>query len=226
MLNIILAESELELIPNEIISNPLITSYSKQHNKKPNNIILDSNFHHRAMQKLQEGNRRGRPDIAHIFLLSALESIANKKRDLNIIIHTRNNEAIYVNPETRIMRSFHRYIGLMEQLFEKNKIISEEKTLLELKKNKPLEKIIKELDYDYSIAFSQDAKIVKLPNYLKDLKKKNHKNILCIIGGFPSGDYHFNVSKHVDDTISIYNEMLTAWTVTNELIVNYENIYL
>src|SRR4030042_2871445 len=133
MLTIVLAESKLELIPNDILSHPAIASYAKQRNKKPKNLILDSSFHHSAMKDLPEGNRRGRPDIVHIFLLNSLESILNKKEKLKIIVHTRNNEAIFIDSKTRIMRSYSRFIGLFEQLFEKRKIVAEEKILIELK---------------------------------------------------------------------------------------------
>jgi rRNA small subunit pseudouridine methyltransferase Nep1 len=214
------------LIPNEIISHPLILSYSKKHNKIPKKMILDSSSHHSAMKNLPEFERRGRPDIVHIFLLSALESIANKKDLLKIIIHTRKNDAIYINPKTRIIRNYPRFIGLIEQLFEKKIIKSEDSTLIELFENKSLEKIIKEEKYDVLVVLSHEGKITKLSKYFKDLKKKEYKDILCIIGGFPHGDFHFDFSKYVSDTISIYNNHLTVWTVTNEIIVNYENIYL
>jgi len=225
MLTIILAESELELIPSKIISHPAVISYAKQRNKKPKGLILDSSFHHSAMMDLPEGNRRGRPDIVHIFLLNSLESILNKKGKLKIIIHTRNNEAIFVDSKTRIMRSYHRFIGLFEQLFEKRKIATEEKILLELKKNIPLEKIIENEDYDFIITFSENGKIVDLHDYLTNLKNKKIKNILCVIGGFPHGDFHFDLSKHSDDIISIFNEKLTAWTVVNELLTYFNNIF-
>lgn len=225
MLTIILAESELELIPKEIISHPLILSYAKKYNKKPKEMILDSSSHHSAMKNLPDYERRGRPDIVHIFLLSALESIANKKGLIKIIIHTRNNNAIYINPETRIIRNYPRFIGLIEQLFEKKIIRSKESTLIELHDNKSLEKIIEE-KHDVFVVLSPEGKITKLSKYFKDLKKKGYNDILCIIGGFPHGDFHFDISKYVNETISIYDNPLTVWTVTNEIIINYENIYL
>lgn len=226
MLTIILAESELELIPDEIVMHPTIVSYAKQRNKKPGAIILDSCYHHKAMHKLSEGNRRGRPDIIHIFLLTALESIINKRGNLKIIIHTRNNEAINVNPETRIIRNYPRFIGLIEQLFEKKKITTDGKTLIEIFKNRTLEKIIKEEIYDHLIIFSSKGKKIKLASYFKDVKDRNFKNILCIIGGFPSGDFHFDFSKFSNEMFSIFDDQLTVWTVTNEILVNYENTFL
>jgi rRNA small subunit pseudouridine methyltransferase Nep1 len=225
MLTIVLAESELELIPSQIIYHPAVSSYAKQRNKKSVGLILDSSFHHSAMKNLPEGERRGRPDIVHFFLLNTLESILNKKGKLKIIIHTRNNEAIFVNPKTRIMRSYHRFIGLIEQLFEKRKITTQENTLLELIENMPLEKIIKSENYDFIITFSENGKIVELYDYLLNLKNNKINNILCIVGGFPHGDFHSDVSKYSDDVISIYEEKLTAWSVTNELLAFFNKIF-
>ena len=226
MLTIILAESELELIPSKIISHPAVISYAKQRNKKPKGLILDSSFHHSAMMDLPEGNRRGRPDIVHIFLLNALESILNKKGKLKIIIHTRNNEAIFVDSKTRIMRNYSRFIGLFEQLFEKRKIVAEEKILIELKEDFPLEKIISNEEHDFVITFSENGKIVDLNDYLTDLKNKKIKNILCVIGGFPHGDFHSDISKYSNDIISIFEEKLNAWSVSNELLAFFNQIFL
>ena len=202
MLTIILAESELEKIPNQILSHPSVTSHSRQFNKRPANMILDASFHHSAMKNIPEGERRGRPDIVHISLLTALESILNKRGELKVIVHTRNNEAIYFNPETRLMKSYIRFIGLIEQLFEKKIIAAEDKILLELRENKTLENIIKEEKHDFVLSFSPDGKKVNLPNYLTALKKKKHKDMLCIVGGFPHGDFHNDISKYSDDVNS------------------------
>jgi rRNA small subunit pseudouridine methyltransferase Nep1 len=226
VLTIILAESELELVPSDILKHPGVLTYAKKHGKKPEKTILDSSYHHRAMKMISESERRGRPDIVHIFLLNALESIANKKGELKIIIHTRNNQAIYVNPETRIIRNYPRFIGLMEQLFEKKKISAEDKILIELKNYRTLENLLGQEKYDSLIVFSPNAKKVKLASFINDLKKKKVKNILCVIGGFPHGDFHFDFSKVKHEKISIFEDDLTVWTVLNELIVNYENSFL
>ncbi|MCI0501827.1 MAG: 16S rRNA methyltransferase [Epsilonproteobacteria bacterium] len=226
MLTIVIAESELETIPRSIWNHPVVTTYAKQHNKKPGMLLLDSNFHHNAMKTLNDWKRRGRPDIIHIVLLNLLESIVNKKNDLKIIIHTRNNEAIYIHPQTRLMRNYTRFVGLMEQLFEKKNIQADDKTLFEIKENKYLEKIIDEEEKDFVLVFSVNGKKVKPCDYFNHLKKKSHKNILCVIGGFPHGDFHNDISKKSDDIISIFDEELMAWSVLNEILVNYENTLL
>jgi len=226
MLTIILAESELEVMPVELVNHPMIVSFAHQRRKQPEKILLDSNYHHAAMRDLLDGRRRGRPDIVHLFLLTALESIANKKGQLKIIIHTRHDNVIYVNPETRIMRNYDRFVGLIEQLFEKKVVRSQEQTLLELKQKVPLNKLIEELKSDKIISFSEEGKATNLNKYLNDLKKHKEKNIVCIVGGFPSGKFNCDMESIAADIISIYPEMLVAWAVASEILVNYEIAYL
>jgi rRNA small subunit pseudouridine methyltransferase Nep1 len=224
MLTLILAEAELEFMPAELTRHPAVIAHARQRGKQPGRILLDSNYHHAAMTNLPEGRRRGRPDMAHLFLLTALESIANKQGDVRIIIHTRNNEMITVNPETRIMRNYERFLGLLEQLFEKQIVPDEKHPLLQLQQNKPLHQIIDELHADAVIAFSKDGTPVKLYTYFKELAKKNKKNIVCIIGGFPSGSFHVDINTIATETISLYPEMLPVWTVTSEILINHENV--
>ncbi len=226
MLTIVLAESELERIPAALLRHQIIVSSAQKRMKKPSEILLDSNYHHAAMRNLSEWERRGRPDIVHLFLLVTLESIVNKKNFLRVIVHTRNNEMIVFNPTTRIMRNYDRFVGLMEQLFEKQVVPNEEKPLITLTKDKKLSQIVKQDSFDYVIAFSSEGKRVNLPTFFTDIQKKKKENILCIIGGFPKGDFHNEMADFSDDIISIYPEMVPAWTVASEVVVNYENIFL
>ncbi len=79
MLNLLLADAEIELIPREIFHHPSVKANAKRRGKPPAEILLDSTIHHSALRKLTEGERRGRPDLVHFYLLLALESIMNKR---------------------------------------------------------------------------------------------------------------------------------------------------
>lgn len=221
MLTLVLAEAELELVPLELVHHPAIISHGRQRGKEPARILLDSNYHHAAMTKLPEGRRRGRPDMTHLFLLTALESVANKQGTLNIYIHTRNDEMITVHPETRIMRNYERFLGLMEQLFEKGEVPDRKHPLLELHHTMTLAKVVAEADADLVIAFSKTGAPTTLSEYFK---KHFNKDILCLIGGFPSGSFHTDLTTVATETLSLYPEMLPVWTVTSEILVNYENV--
>jgi len=226
LLTLILAEAELELVPEELYDQPAVKAVAKRKGKQPGQILLDSSYHHTAMHELQEGYRRGRPDIVHIFLLTSLESILNKKGLLRVIVHTRNNEAIYIDPSTRIMKNYDRFKGLIEQLFDKKTLPTEaDKPLLKLVPNTGLEKIIDQVGSDFVIGFSEKGRQVKLLEYISNLKRQGIENIACIIGGFSKGDFYSDIEKITDNVISIYQDMLVAWTIAAEMIVNYENVY-
>ncbi|HID26016.1 MAG TPA: 16S rRNA methyltransferase [Thermoplasmata archaeon] len=222
MISFILAESELELVPKELLSHKVIVSSVEKRGKKPGEILLDSNFHHNALTKVEDGERRGRPDITHIFLLITLESVANKRGLIkNLVIHTRNNDVIYVDPKTRIMRSYNRFVGLIEQLFTKPEVADDKNQLLKLKRNFSLKKLIKKQYADKVIACTSTGEKVDLYKYLSEIEKVCEKKILFIIGGFPKGDFKTDVKKLADDVISIYHEPLTAWSVASEITTIY-----
>jgi rRNA small subunit pseudouridine methyltransferase Nep1 len=226
VITLILAEAELERVPNQILFHPAIRMQAKQKRKPASHLILDASLHHTAMKSLPEGRRRGRPDITHIYLLCVLESIANKKNMIkDIIVHTRNNDAIFIHPETRIMRNYPRFIGLMEQLFEKHRIDAGNTTLLQQCKNTTLETIIKNLDADHVMVCSDDGKRTDLNEYFTKLQKRKHSNLTCIIGGFPSGGLHSDISSLSDEIICIYQEKLTAWTTASEVLSWYHHIF-
>ncbi|TMI50430.1 hypothetical protein E6H22_01350 [Candidatus Bathyarchaeota archaeon] len=100
-LTLILAESSIELVPNEIAGHPAILSWARRKKKDPHRLILDQSYHHSAILRLGgSGVGRGRPDIAHFSLLVALGSPLT----LNInsdVLSTR--EMIMSSPSTRVL---------------------------------------------------------------------------------------------------------------------------
>jgi rRNA small subunit pseudouridine methyltransferase Nep1 len=221
MLTIVLAEAELERIPEELFHHPAILAHARQRGKKPQYILLDSNYDHAAMTNLQEGRRRGRPDITHLFLLTVLESRVNKQEQLQVLIHTRNDALITINPQTRIMRNYDRFQGLIEQLFEKHVVPDEKHPLLQLTERVSLHQLVNEQSADLVIVFSTNGKPVILPEYFNGLKKQKKTDVLCIIGGFPSGSFNTDVTAFATDVFSVYPEMLPAWTIASEVVVTY-----
>lgn len=210
-----IADSELELVPESIADHPAVVNYARRRNKKPNEVILDSSYHHSALKKLPDGERRGRPDILHICLLNALESIANKEGLLRVYVHTRNDEVIYIKPESRIPRNYNRFLGLMESLF-KNKVVPKDLELLRLEEQS-LNELIDELDPDEVFIMHEKGELVK-PREFGELVA-SLENAVVIVGGFPHGDFRSEVNGK---KVSLYRGPLMAWTIVNEVVVNFE----
>ncbi|MBU7013631.1 MAG: 16S rRNA methyltransferase [Theionarchaea archaeon] len=202
MLTLVIGEAALELVPLSIANHPVILRSARKRGKPPGTMLLDSNFHHAAMRNLDDAARRGRPDIVHVVLLCALESVAARQGNLTLYIHTYGNHCIWVNPETRIPRSFNRFCGLFEQLLEKGSVQTlmsvEEKSLTELLEDLPGEKMVMERGGSpFSI----------------------QKDAVCVVGGFPHGDFMTDLPF---PRFRITEYHLPAWTVVNEILVRYE----
>jgi len=217
MLTLLLVDSELELVPSSIQNHPSIRSDATKRGKKASKLILDANKHHNAMKALDgDWTRRGRPDMVHMFLLTALESTVNKKGDLTILIHTRNNELISVDPSTRLPRNFNRFLGLFEQLFEVGAVPRQGEPLITMVPN------VQFLDLIDGLEGRRVALSPKGTGKLGGLFKHGlDEDVVCMIGGFPSGDYTTPVYENADECISLGSEMLTIWTVASEILVRY-----
>ncbi|ASJ10866.1 16S rRNA methyltransferase [Thermococcus sp. P6] len=219
MLHLVIAEAELEPVPGSILRHPAILSHAKRRGKRPEEMILDATYHHSAIKNLPEGERRGRPDIVHVCLLNALESIACREGLLRVYVHTRNDEVIYINPETRIPRNYNRFVGLMESLF-KRRAVPEDLKLLRME-DRFLGELVREIDPDGVFVMHERGEPVNPGEFGRILS--GFENPLVIVGGFPHGDFRRKIPGR---RVSLYREPLMAWTIVNEVIVNFEHASL
>ena len=118
MFTIILAESSLELIPKQMQNHPSVSSYSKKFKKNPTKSLLDNSWHFAAMKDLDNEIKRGRPDIVHLTLLSLCTTPAFFENKFKVYVHTINDHVISISNNTRLPKSYHRFQGLMEKLFQ------------------------------------------------------------------------------------------------------------
>ena len=215
MLHLVIADAELETVPEEIADHPSVVNYARRRKKRPTEILLDSSYHHSALKKLPDGDRRGRPDIVHISLLNALESIANKEGLIRVYVHTRNDEVIYINPETRLPRNYNRFVGLMESLFREGEV-PKGTGLLRLEK-KSLPELVDEIGTENVFVMHERGEFVPPGEFGRLLSSLDEA--VVIIGGFPHGDF---LSEMPWKKISLYESSLMAWIVINEVLVNFE----
>lgn len=219
MLTIVLAESALETVPKALWRSPDVQRYAERRGKKPWQILLDRSYHHQAMKKLRNASKRGRPDIVHIALLEAMGSPLNKEKLLRVYVHTVNDYVMTVNPDVRLPKNYDRFVGLMEQLFESNRIPPTGKSLISLKKQSIAE-LISEIKPTRVIALTRLGKLKRLDDVVNELVKE--KKPIIIIGGFPHGHFSEDTLKLADETICFDPEALETWTVASRIIYEYE----
>lgn len=216
MLTLFFVDSELETIPEKMWNDPAVVQISSRRGKKPGKILLDSSLLHRSIDTYFPGssNRMGRPDVFHILLNVLNSSILNILGELRVYVHTRNDILITINPETRFPKSYNRFAGLMEQLFELGEIRSGEKVLANTESMTAAESIRKYGKGEVTIMWPS-GEHVNRNNLISG------KDQTFVVGGFTSGDYKSDLSN-IGRRVSIFGEELTIWTVAAEIIAACE----
>jgi len=221
MLTLVLAETELELVPPEIRGHPQVRQGLRNTNKRPSRTLLDGSIHHEALKQIEEGERRGRPDLPHLFLVLGLDSILNKNRELKLLIHTRHDELITVSPDTRIMRNYPRFVGLIEQLFHFRQV-PQDPVLLRIEEGWSLQRVLDEQTEGPRIAMSEEGRRVRPHAYFAE-RYAASRDLVCVLGGFPKGDFRSPVRDLVDEIVSIYPDPLSVWTVQSEIMSAWQD---
>ena len=217
MLTLLLADSELELLPESIAGHGCCVSAARKRGKSPRETLLDSTVHYPALERLEQGSRRGRPDLVHFFLLTALDSIQNLEGRLRVLVHTRNGQVIRVRPDTRLPKNQNRFVSLMEQLLLRGQVPPHGDALMSVEEG-TVQGILKEVKADKTIVLSPRGRTVDLRRYFSRMRARD---VACIIGGFPDGDFTSPVYDLADEAVSISPHVLKVWTVASEILVNF-----
>jgi rRNA small subunit pseudouridine methyltransferase Nep1 len=229
LLSIILVDSELELVPKEYWSHPAVVANAKKRNKRSSKVLLDTNFHHSIFKDPAERNRRGRPDIVHQFLLIGLESMLNIDGGLRLYVHTRNDEMITISPETRLPKNYNRFQGLFEELFRSGVVPDADNPLIKLNASMDLKKVFEKVAGEgpegaETISFTLDPAGKRVSAYeLMGTIGKDKNHVICLIGGFPSGEFRSDPERLSNGVVSFHEKELKAWSVEMELISAFYN---
>jgi len=219
ILYFILAESALESIPVEFRNLAKFRRYAKKQKKSPETIVFDKSIHSFFIDNTKAYEKRGRPDIVHISLLSILGTPLCKSGYLKIFIHTLNDLIIQVDPNIRLPRNYVRFLGLMSQLFTMGKVPPKGPSLLTIHEM-TLKELHDEITPKHTILFSETGKEVELNNLMR--KTVEIKPLAVIVGGFPHGQFEKKTLEIADEIVSISRISLDAHVAISRVLYSYE----
>jgi rRNA small subunit pseudouridine methyltransferase Nep1 len=226
--SLVIAEAAIEKIPEILYDNKIVKDHALRLNKPVNELILDINYHYFAMKKarLEHREKRGRPDIIHLCLLSILSTPLFFENNIKVYVHTIDNKVIFIGENLRIPKSFLRFEGVMIKLFLEKKIISNHKTSLLEIKDMTLEQLLRIIKPDEIIGFSTTGTTGRLEQILA----KNLINIkghyAFIVGGFQSGHFSEQSLKNMAKIFSISRYSLEAHVVISRLTYECEKFLI
>ena len=184
MISLIISESALELIPFELQDHPSVISHAQKLGKYSSEILLDNSWHFAAMKGIKNEIKRGRPDLVHFSILEATTIPLYLQNKLNLFVHTIDDKVIHFGKNVHLPKSYHRFEGVIEKLYQEKKIISNNELLLELKDQTFLE-LISEINPSKIIGFSTEG---QLSSYEK-IATQISDNSCIVLGGFQKGHF-------------------------------------
>jgi rRNA small subunit pseudouridine methyltransferase Nep1 len=219
-LTLVLAESSIELVPNEISGQQAVLSSARRKKKDPRSLILDQSYHHSAILRLaRSGVGRGRPDIVHFCLLLALGSPLNVEDGLRCDVHTRDDYVISVNSRARLPRNTDRFTSLLEQLYEESVVPSSGTALMSLRRES-LQRLLQDISSDLVIALTMQGTSEPVETVASELAKARRPVVL--IGGFPIGHFSRKTIEASSRKCRVDRRPLEAWTVVARSVYEYE----
>ena len=217
MISLILSESALELVPYELQNHPSVVSHAKKLGKHSSDILLDNSWHFAAMKGMKNEIKRGRPDIVHFSILEATTIPLYIQNKLNLFVHTIDNKVIHFGKNVHLPKSYHRFEGVIEKLYQEKKISAKNELLLEIKEQTFLE-LINELNPSKIIGFSTTGKESSYEKIARDIPD----NACIVIGGFQKGHFSDSVQNTITDLFSIGNESFEGHVIVSRILYDYE----
>lgn len=217
MISLILSESALELVPYELEEHPSVISHAKKLGKHPSEILLDNSWHFAAMKGIKNEIKRGRPDLVHFSILEATTIPLYYQNKLNLFVHTIDNKVIHFGKNVHIPKSYHRFQGVIEKLFQEKKILSKNELLLEIK-DQTFSELIHEINPSSVIGFStsgQSSSYEKIASEIPD-------NSCIVIGGFQKGHFSDSTQNEITNLYSIGDDSFEGHVIVSRILYEYE----
>jgi rRNA small subunit pseudouridine methyltransferase Nep1 len=215
LLSLVFAESALELIPREVWGHPSVVSDARRRGLGAGEILLDRSFHHSAMLKLRDSEKRGRPDLVHTALLSVTGTPMYLDGRVRVYVHTYPNLVVEVAPKTRIPKNFLRFRGVIEKCLAE-KPAAELLRVGEMRFPALLDRIVPGKTFGLSVRGTQ----VELSAFAEGVVRT--KDPCVVVGGFPHGHFSRDVAERLDALVRIDERPLEAHVVVARTIYEIE----
>lgn len=218
LLNFVFAESALELVPKEIRGSPAVVSDSRRREINAGEILLDRSFHHSAMSKLKDSEKRGRPDLVHLALLSVTGTPLYLEGMARVFVHTYPDIVLEIAEKTRIPKNYIRFRGLMEKaLVERPR-----EGLVSVRPMGLKELVRKRVGADLVFGLSVQGKQTAPEDLARQILSVREPCVL--VGGFPHGHFSSETLSVVDQLVRVNPRPLEAHVVASRVVYEVEKV--
>jgi len=218
MISLVLSESSLELVPTKLKHHPSIISHARKLGKYPSEILLDNSWHFAAMKGIDNELKRGRPDLVHFSILEATTIPLYLKNKIKLYVHTLDDKVISFGENVHIPKSYHRFEGVIEKLYQDKKITTKDDELLLEIKEKTFSELIDEINPSKVIGFSTNGTKSTYEKIVKEITD----NTCIVLGGFQKGHFSDSVENKITELYSVGDESFEGHVVIARMLYEYE----
>jgi len=218
MISLVLSESSLELVPTELKHHPSIISHARKLGKHPSEILLDNSWHFAAIKGIDNELKRGRPDLVHFSILEATTIPLYLKNKIKLYVHTLDDKVISFGENVHIPKSYHRFEGVIEKLYQDKKITTKDDELLLEIKEKTFSELIYEINPSKVIGFSTNGTKSTYEKIIKEITD----NTCIVLGGFQKGHFSDSVENKITELYSVGDESFEGHVVIARMLYEYE----
>ena len=217
MISLILSESSLELIPPELKHHPSIISHARKLGKRPSEILLDNSWHFAAMKGIENEMKRGRPDLVHFSILEATTIPLYLQNKMKVYVHTLDDKVISFGENVHIPKSYHRFEGVIEKLYQEKKITVKDDVLLEIQE-KTFSTLLAEINPSKVLGFSTEG----ITSTYEKISQEITNDTCIVIGGFQKGHFSDSINEKITDLYSVGDESFEGHVVVARMLYEYE----
>jgi rRNA small subunit pseudouridine methyltransferase Nep1 len=217
MISLILSESSLELVPSELQHHPSVVSHARKLGKHSSEILLDNSWHFAAMKGIENEMKRGRPDLVHFSILEATTIPLYLQNKIKLYVHTLDDKVISFGKNVHIPKSYHRFAGVIEKLYQEKEIISKDDVLLEIEE-KTFSELLDEINPSKVLGFSTSGDNSTYEKIAKDIPD----DTCIVIGGFQKGHFSNSVVNKITDLYSVGDESFEGHVIVARMLYEYE----
>lgn len=217
MLHLIIGDAALELVPREIRKHPSVVNDARRRALEPSQLLLDRSLHHHAMLKLDENERRARPDLVHLTLLSITSTPLYQSGGVRVYIQTRDDLVLTLKEGTRPPKSYARFRDLVQKILTERP----EEGLITVSECS-LPGLIEEIGGDLVVGFSTQGRETSFQDIAREISAA--RNPIAVIGGFPKGHFDPKTVSEFDEMVRIHRDSLDAHVVAARLVYEVEKL--
>ncbi len=217
MISLILSESALELVPSELKHHPSVVTHAKKLGKYSSEILLDNSWHFAAMKGIKNEMKRGRPDLVHFSILEATTIPLYLKNKIKLYVHTIDDKVISFGKNVHLPKSYHRFAGVIEKLYQEKQIVTNNDVLLEIK-DQSFSELIDEINPTKVIGFSTNG----ISSSYEKIAAEISDNSCLVLGGFQKGHFSDSIEDKITNLYSVGDESFEGHVVVSRILYEYE----